>query len=80
MLSLVTVIFPFLLDKTISMSPAKSSKTCRQAPQGGINSILSEFIAIALNFLSPFEIALKIAVRSAQMVKLNELFSILHPV
>jgi len=36
-------------------------------------------IAIAENFLCPSEIALKIAVRSAQIVKLYELFSILHP-
>ena len=54
--------------------------TCLQAPQGGINWSLSVAMAIALNFLIPPEMALKSAVRSAQIVRLKELFSILEPV
>jgi len=42
---------------------------CLQAPHGVMKSGESLAIAIALNFLSPSDIALKIAVRSAQIVK-----------
>lgn len=53
---------------------------CRHAPHGEQKSTVSAAIAIALNFLSPSETALKIAVRSAQIVRLYELLSMLHPV
>ena len=54
----------------MSISPQRSLITCLHAPHGEQNPSKSLAIAIALNFLSPSDIALKIAVLSAQIVKL----------
>jgi hypothetical protein len=70
--------FPSTIIKSIF--PTNSNYTCLQAPHGDVNLGLSEAIAIAANFFTPSEIALKAAVRSAQIVNPKELFSILQPV
>ena len=60
----------FLFNIIISISPQMSLITYLHAPQGEIKSSVSPATAMALKFLSPSEIALNIAVRSAQSVKL----------
>jgi len=76
----VNVAFPRLFDRMISIFPARSMMTCRHAPQGEINASRSDEIAIALNLCFPSLSALNRAVRSAQIVRLNELLSMLQPV
>ena len=56
-----------------------SAMTCRQAPQGEIGSGVCPDTTKCVNDLSPSEIALKNAVRSAQFVKPNDAFSMLIP-
>lgn len=76
----ITLVFPFLFTISISISPQRSLITCLQAPQGEMKPSVSQAMAIALNFLSPSEMALNIDVLSAHIVKLYELDSTLHPV
>lgn len=61
------------------MFPAKSWITCRHAPHGETNSSESVAIAMALKLFSDSETALNRAVRSAQIVRLKELDSMLQP-
>src|ERR1051326_3731676 len=75
----VNVDFPRLFERTISIFPARSRMTCRHAPQGEMNPSRSDEIAIALNLCLPSLNALNRAVRSAQIVRLNELLSMLQP-
>ncbi len=64
---------------TIWMRGLNSYRTCLQAPQGRISLLPGQKIAIALKSFRPAETALNTAARSAQQVRLNEMFSMLVP-
>ena len=68
----------------VKSSDQNSLKTCKQAPHGIHGFVKSSSAlpatAIMLKSWKPSETALKIAVRSAQLVRENEEFSILQPV
>ncbi len=51
------------------MSPQNSQMIWRQAPQGGVGAAVSATTAMRVNDRWPSESALKIATRSAQMVR-----------
>src|ERR1700719_91307 len=60
-------------------SPQNSQMICRQAPHGGVSVSVSATTAMASKPRSPSEMALKMAVRSAQHVKPSVAFSTLQP-
>ncbi len=66
-------------DEQIIRSGQNSAITWRQAPQGVTGVFESAMIAMASKSFSPAAKAVKMALRSAQLVKPNEMFSILQP-
>src|SRR5699024_5345280 len=65
----VSLTSPLRFVKYMSTPSLKNSDiTCRQAPHGRIGSSLSPMMAILRNCLCPSDIALKIAILSAQQV------------
>lgn len=57
-----------------------SARTWRHAPHGAMGSTVSATTATAVMVLAPSEMALKTAVRSAQLVRPSVEFSIFAPV
>lgn len=66
----VCFVSPFELTSTIFIAGAYSARTCRHAPQGGQNSVVSVAITMVLNSDSPSDMALNTATLSAQIVRL----------
>ena len=60
-------------------SPQNSQMIWRHGPQGGVSFLVSHTTAMASKSRSPSEMALKIATRSAQMVRPSVAFSMLQP-
>src|SRR5580765_6074596 len=64
-------VWPRVLERMTSQSPQNSQMIWRQAPQGGVSFSAAVKTAMASKptLRSPSEMALKIAMRSAQMVR-----------
>src|SRR5438094_8110089 len=68
---------PSTVALTIIRSGKNPARNCRQAPQGTIGSIVSATTAIVTNSRCPAATALPIPIRSAQIVRPWEIFSML---
>jgi hypothetical protein len=64
---------------TIALGP-NSLMTWRQAPHGAVGTCVGVYTTTARMARSPAEAAVKMAVRSAQLLKPYEAFSTLQPV